>query len=381
MQRAGIISPSFRTKVHLTKVAPAEMHRRVKMSNPCEKPDAAIKRANMANMPVCAEPNAAIKRVNMTNMPICTEPNAAIKRVNMTNIQICAEPNAAIKRVNMTSKSIHPVLQPRTVKRTIVTASTAGQPLLGPCLKQNLTNDTLDSLMKEFKDVFEADNITPLTGDPMQIHLKWDDPSYRPIRVSHHRKVPLHFQEEADKTLKWFLDSGVIVPVPPTENVEWVSPGFFVAKPNGKVRLVTDLRAINQFVIRPCHPFPSPRDVVRNIKTDSKWFCKLDALQGYYQIPLDKKSSYLTTFLLPSGRYQFLRAPMGMKNSSDVFCHRTDNIFAAVPDLLKIVDNVLLQAATEEELLVKLLIALTACRAGNLTVAVVGDRKLVLLVL
>jgi hypothetical protein len=91
----------------------------------------------------------------------------------------------------------------------------------------------------------------------MQINLKRNDPSYRPIRISQHRKVPLHFQEEADKTLKWFLDSGVIVPVPPTENVEWCSPGIFVAKPNGKVRLVTDLRAINEFVIRPCHPFLS----------------------------------------------------------------------------------------------------------------------------
>jgi hypothetical protein len=64
--------------------------------------------------------------------------------------------------------------------------------------------------MKEFKDVFEADKITPLAGAPMQIHLKQDDPSYRPIRVSHHKKVPLHLQEQADKTLKWFLDSGVI---------------------------------------------------------------------------------------------------------------------------------------------------------------------------
>jgi hypothetical protein len=65
------------------------------------------------------------------------------------------------------------------------------------------------------------------------------------------------------------LDSGVIVPVQTTENVEWVSQGFFVAKPNGKVRLVTDLRSINKFVICPCHPFPSPRDVVRNIKIPS----------------------------------------------------------------------------------------------------------------
>jgi hypothetical protein len=215
------------------------------------------------------------------------------------------------KKCQYDQRSINPVLRPSTVKRTTVTASTAGQPH-GSFSKHNLTNDTFDSLMKEFKDVFEADKITPLTRAPMKIHLNRDDPSYRPIRVSHHRKVPLHFKEEADKTLKWFLDSGVIVPVPPTENVEWVSPGFFVAKPNRKVRLVTDLRAIDQFVICPFHPFPSPRDVVRNIKTDSKWFCKLYALQEYYQIPIDEKSSYLTTFLLPSGIYQFLRASMGL---------------------------------------------------------------------
>jgi hypothetical protein len=85
--------------------------------------------------------------------------------------------------------------------------------------------------------------------------------------------------------------------------------GFFVAKPNGKVRLVTDLRSINQFVIPPCHPFPSPRDVVGNIKTD--WFCKLDALQGNYQVPLDDKSSYLTTFFIALGKISIFKSPDG----------------------------------------------------------------------
>jgi hypothetical protein len=95
----------------------------------------------------------------------------------------------------------------------------------------------------------------------------------------------------------------------------------------------------------------------------------LDALQGYYQVPLDEESSYLTTFLLQLGRYQFLRAQMRMKNSSDVFCHRTDDIFAAVPDVLKIVDDALLQAPTEKKLLVKLRMALTSCQEGNLTLS------------
>jgi hypothetical protein len=31
---------------------------------------------------------------------------------------------------------------------------------------------------------------------------------------------------------------------------------------------------------------------------------------------------------------------MGMTNLSDIFCHRTEDIFAAIPDLLKIDDDV-----------------------------------------
>jgi hypothetical protein len=57
MLRAGIISPSFPAKVHLTKVAPAVVHRQVKMSKPCTKPNMAIKGVNVTNMPICAELN------------------------------------------------------------------------------------------------------------------------------------------------------------------------------------------------------------------------------------------------------------------------------------------------------------------------------------
>jgi hypothetical protein len=131
----------------------------------------------------------------VTNMPLCALPNVEVKCVNVTDMPKCSVPSR--KCVNMTNKSDSLVISPNMVKRT-VTASAVDQSK-GSCLKQNLTDDTLDFLMKEFKDVFEVDKITPLAGAPMQIHLKRDDPSYRPMRVSHHRKVPLHFQEEATK--------------------------------------------------------------------------------------------------------------------------------------------------------------------------------------
>ena len=229
--------------------------------------------------------------------------------------------------------------------------------------------ETVEDIIAEFADVFDETVISPMTGEPMHVHLRKEDPGYRPTRVSAARRVPLHFAEEADKTLKWFLESGVITEVSPNEHTEWCSPGFFVPKPNGKVRLVVDYRDINRFISRPVHPFPSPRDVVKGILPTSKYFMKLDAVQGYYQLPLDEESSYLTTFLMPTGRYRFLRAPMGMSPSSDEFCFRTDHILAEVPGVLKIVDDALLQAPTYEELCRRFRMACEAARAGNLTLS------------
>jgi hypothetical protein len=143
------------------------------------------------------------------------------------------------------------------------------------------SRDTLKSLIAEFADVFDDETLTPVVGEPMQIHLMRNNPNYKPTRISTSRKVPLHFKKEADRTLDWFLKSGVIVPVPPHEKVEWVSPGFFVAKPNGKCRMVVDMRDINSFINRPVHPFPSLCDIVKNIKPESKWFYSLGALSGY----------------------------------------------------------------------------------------------------
>ena len=229
--------------------------------------------------------------------------------------------------------------------------------------------DTLEGLLGEFSDVFNEETVTPMTGEPMHIHIRRDDSNYQPLKVINARRTPKHFQKEADKLIKSLLASGVIVKVPTNEKVEWCSPGFFVPKPNGKVRLVTDYRRINEHIDRPVHPFPSCRDIIRGLKPNSQWFLKFDAVQGYFQVPLDDESSRLTTFLVKSGRYRFTRAPMGLSPSSDYFCERSDMAFASVIDLLKIVDDGLLQAPTQRDLLVAFRQVLECCRKSNLTLS------------
>jgi hypothetical protein len=65
--------------------------------------------------------------------------------------------------------------------------------------------DTLKSLIAEFADVFNDETLTPIIGEPMQIHLMRNNPNYKPTRIGTYRKVPLHFKKDADKTLDWFL--------------------------------------------------------------------------------------------------------------------------------------------------------------------------------
>ena len=136
----------------------------------------------------------------------------------------------------------------------------------------------------------------------------------KPYKALTTKAIPQHWIPEAERVLNNFLEKGVIERVPLEEPSDWVSPAFFVPKddsPTPRLRLVTDFSRLNKFVVRPVHPFPSAADIMRGIPADSTVFCKLDAVWGYHQMPLEEQSRKLTTFLLPSGRYRYKRGPMG----------------------------------------------------------------------
>ena len=74
----------------------------------------------------------------------------------------------------------------------------------------------------------------------------------------------------------------------------------------------------------------------------------------------------MTTFLLPSGRYRYLKAPMGLFPSSDEFNARTDPLFEDLDYVLKIMDDVWIQATTVAELCERLRVVFSRCRSGGL---------------
>ena len=107
---------------------------------------------------------------------------------------------------------------------------------------------------------------------------------------------------------------------------------------------------------------------MRRVLPSSQWFCKLDAIHGYFQVPLDESSSLLTAFLLPDGKRVYLVAPMGLNISSDEFNIRSDRAVAEFLGtwLLKIVDDMAIQGSTLQEVFLRLRMVLEKCREAGI---------------
>ena len=223
-----------------------------------------------------------------------------------------------------------------------------------------------EEIVNMYPEVFrDALSEEPMNVPPVHIYLT---ENAVPYRISTPRQVPLRFQNEADATILKLLKAGVIIRVDGPE--PWCAPAFFVPKGDGiSVRMVTDFTHINRFVIRPVHPFPSVQDIVQCIPAGTAFFAKMDAIHGYFQLALDEDSSRLTTFLLPSGRYRYLRAPMGLSSSSDEWCRHSDTVLEGLPYARKIVDDILVWAETMPQLVDRVKIIAERCKKINIVLS------------
>ena len=229
-------------------------------------------------------------------------------------------------------------------------------------------SEALNDIFSVFPDVFdETGKLKPLKGKPMEIHLR-DDVPVVPRKCLIARQVPIHYRDEAVKEIQKAVDAGILAKV--EEPTEWISPSFFVPKPGGKgLRLVTDYTQLNKFVRRPVHPFPSALDVIKAIDPSARVFARFDAVKGYFQIPLSVEASLLTTMLLPQGRYRYLRAPMGLSCSSDEWNARSDEAIKGLPGVIKLVDDILVQGTSIQQLRERTLELLKKCREAQMTLS------------
>lgn len=223
------------------------------------------------------------------------------------------------------------------------------KPILGlpDCERMGMVKRIIDvnpvvsnvDVFNDYPDLFDG----KLGCLPVQYHITLN-PSVKPI-VDPPRRVPVAMRIKIKDELDRMQQIGVIEPV--QKPTEWVSSMVTVEKPN-KLRICIDPRHLNEAVQREYYPLLTIEEVVSRL-SEAKYFSVFDAASGFWQIPLDESSSYLTTFNTPFGRYKFNRLPFGISSAPEVFQRVMHQMFDRIDGCEIIMDDILVWGATEQE--------------------------------
>ena len=124
-------------------------------------------------------------------------------------------------------------------------------------------------------------------------------------------------------------------------DTEWAAPTFIQPKKTGDVRILTDLRELNKWIVRKPYPLPKIQDMLQKLEQFS-YATALDLSMGYYHIPLDKQSQKLCTTILPWGKYSYAKLPMGLSCSPDIFQSIMNELLGDLPYVLVYIDDILI---------------------------------------
>ena len=109
-------------------------------------------------------------------------------------------------------------------------------------------------------------------------------------------------------------------------NAKLAAPTFIMPKKNGTIRLISDFRELNKRIKMKPLPISKIQDLLL-ILEDFKYVTSLDLNMGYYHIKLCPFSRKLCTILLPWGKYEYQKLPMGLCNSPDIFQEKMYKLF------------------------------------------------------
>jgi len=128
------------------------------------------------------------------------------------------------------------------------------------------------------------------------------------------------------------------------------SPVHFVAKKDGKQRMVQDYQHINQWTIKNGYPLPLIADILDGVGK-RKVFTKLDLRWGYNNVRIKKGDEWKTAFTMHIGAYEPTVMYFRLMNSSATFQTMINDLFHDLinqGDTVTFIDDILVATDTEE---------------------------------
>ena len=207
--------------------------------------------------------------------------------------------------------------------------------------KHNLLRTLLN-----YKELFDG-TLGDWQTEPVSFRLK---PGSKPY---HGRAFPIpHIHL---KTLKKKVERLVkLVVLKKQPSSEWAAPTFIIPKKNKTVRFISDFREVNKRIIRTPYPIPKISTILQEMEGFT-YATSLDLNMGYYTIRLDADAQKLCTIILPWGKYSYMRLPMGIAGSPDIFQEKMSGLMESLEFVRTYLDDLLiLTKSTFDDHLIKL---------------------------
>ena len=121
---------------------------------------------------------------------------------------------------------------------------------------------------------------------------------------------------------------------------QWAAPTFVIPKKDKTVRFISDFRELNKRIKRKPYPIPHIQDMLLNLE-GFQHATSLDLNMGYYHLELDDRAKELCTIVLPFGKFEYQRTPMGLSNSPDNFQQAMNELFEGIDEVRAYIDDLL----------------------------------------
>ena len=189
-------------------------------------------------------------------------------------------------------------------------------------------------LLIKFEHCFDG-TLGAWNTEPVDLQLK--DPNAPPY---HARPYPVPHSEEAKlkDECRRMCEAGVLRRI---NDSEWASPMFTMLKPDGSLRTLADLREINKRIRRTPYPLPKITEILQKLE-GFLFATSLDLNMGYYHILLTPQSSRICTVILPWGKYEYVRLPMGLCNAPDIFQEKMNSLMDGLEFARAYLDDLLI---------------------------------------
>ena len=132
-----------------------------------------------------------------------------------------------------------------------------------------------------------------------------------PVRVPYRRANPMR-REIEEKHIAEMEAAGII-----SESTSpYCAPLVITFRKDGRPRLCTDFRKLNEITKRDAKPMPRVDEVIETL-VDSKVYATLDIKQAYWNIPIKEAHKEKTAFATSDGKlYHYNVMPFGLSNGS-----------------------------------------------------------------